>query len=292
MYQREKMLKKIIFLTLGLVTLPCIGWAASCSRINLTRCLDSACAINISSNPGARCQYCGTADAGTPPNSKMKSVAAGASSKNTISAKDLKKAPTDPGDRYVWATRLCLEIVPNCSADDVSEAYDPLIERSCTAAGINADMDKLQKKAATNTKTATGCINEITVCVTAADKCDTDFSKCKDDETFNNFFGSCSSRATGCTAFLNKARDELTSSRTSTLNATEGNIEAIVNSHKKARETELASIKSNCSENTEFDKCVTTVCANNTNDNCGSNSGKTIANSLCAFYKTACTKIK
>ena len=40
----------------------------ACSVANLTRCLDSVCAINVSSNPAARCQYCGTTDAGTPTN--------------------------------------------------------------------------------------------------------------------------------------------------------------------------------------------------------------------------------
>ena len=104
--------------------------ATKCSTANLTRCLDSVCAINVSSNPAARCQYCGTSNAGTPPKSKMRSVSAGASAKYNISEKELKKAPEDPGQRYAWATTQCIKKVAGCSADDVSEAYDKLIEQS------------------------------------------------------------------------------------------------------------------------------------------------------------------
>lgn len=283
------MIKKIALLTLGFITLPQFGWAAPCSRINLTKCLDSACAINISSNPAARCQYCGTTDAGTPA-SNMKSISTGASSKNTISAKDLKKAPSDPGERYVWATKLCLEKIQNCTEDDVSEAYDPLIEKSCTAAGISNDMARLQKKAATNNKSATTCSNEISTCLTAADKCDSDFSKCSDDSDFDKFFASCSSRATGCTNFISKSRDEIDTMRKSALDATSSNIDAIVTARKNAREQKMSSIKSGCSKNTDFEKCIETVCKNNTIDNCQSD--KRIANALCEFHKTACTKIK
>ena len=286
------MLKKFAILTLGLVILPQIGWAASCSRINLTKCLDSACAINLSSNPAARCQYCGTSDAGEPAASSMKSLTAGTSSKNTISAKELKNAPEDPGERYIWATKLCLEKIQNCDEEDVSEAYDPLIEKSCTAAGISNDMASLQKKAATNKKTASTCTAEISVCVTKPEKCDSDFAKCSSDEQFDSFFASCSSQATGCTEFLNNARDSIAATRKSTLSAKDSNIEAIVASHQTKRAQKMASIKSNCSDNTDYDNCVKTACQNNTNNNCGTQAEQTIANNLCQFYKTACTKVK
>ena len=117
--------------------------ATACSRANLTRCLDSACAINMSSNPSARCQYCGTATAGKPSSKKeMRSVSVGASAKYNISEKELKKAPSDPGERYSWATKLCLQKVSGCNAEDVSDTYDPLIEQSCKAAGVSAQFDQ------------------------------------------------------------------------------------------------------------------------------------------------------
>ncbi len=285
------MIKKFAFFIAGLIVLPNIAGAAPCSRINLTKCLDSACAINLSSNPGARCQYCGTADAGSPA-STLKSISAGASSKNTISAKELKSAPTDPGERYVWATKKCLDIVKNCTAEDVEEAYDPLIEKSCTAAGISSDMARLSKKATTNKKTNATCSDEISVCLTATDKCDTNYSKCTDDATFSNFFATCATRATGCTNFVASIRDSLDTARKSSTSAASKNIENIVAAHKATREKKAASIKSNCKSNTEFNACVKTVCKNNTANNCATAQEKTIANSLCEFHKTACTKIK
>ncbi len=285
------MIKRLAILALGFGVLPQIGWAAPCSRINLTKCLDSACAINLSSNPAARCQYCGTADAGEPAAGGMKSVTAGSSSKNTISAKDLKNAPSDPGDRYVWATKLCLGIVKNCTADDVSEAYDPLIEKSCTAAGISNDMASLQKKAAKNTKNANSCTDEISICITKAEKCNSDFSKCADDAKFNSFFATCSSQATGCTNFIDKARETIAATRKSTLSTTNSNIYAIAASHRQERMQKLTSISAGCKQNAAFDDCVTSACLNNTSNNCATQAEQTIANNLCQFYKTACTKV-
>ena len=86
---KQRILSSLLFISV------CSGAFAAtqqCSRANLTRCLDSVCAINISSNPAARCQYCGSVGAGTPPNTKMKSVSVGASAKYNISDKELKKA--------------------------------------------------------------------------------------------------------------------------------------------------------------------------------------------------------
>ena len=286
------MIKKLAFLALGIFVLPQITWAAPCSRINLIKCLDSGCAINLSSNPAARCQYCGTADAGLPAASAMKSVTAGASSKNTISAKELKNAPTDPGERYVWATKLCLSKVQNCTAEDVTEAYDPLIEKSCTAAGISNDMATLQKKAANSEKSKTVCTNEISVCITKPEKCDSNFSKCADEAQFNNFFAACAAQTSGCTNSIDAARDTIATNRTSTLNATDSNLTAIVASYQNARSQKMASIKTNCENNTDYENCVKNACKTNTNNNCGTDAEQTIANNLCQFYKTACTKVK
>ena len=216
-------------------------------------------------------------------------VTAGTASKNTISAKELRQAPNDPGERYVWATRLCLNKIPNCTAEDVSEAYDGLIEKSCTAAGIKNDMANLQKKSAQNTKNSRTCLNEISKCVTAAEKCDTNFSKCVDDKIFNNFFATCSSQSTGCTNFIDTVRTEINKSRQSIISATESNVNAIANTRKQARINRFATVNSDCLHNTEYNKCIDNACQNNTNDNCETN--QDIAIALCEFYKTACTKI-
>ena len=283
---------KFIYFALYILMAPGLAVAVPCSRINLTKCLDSACAINLTSNPAARCQYCGTADAGEPAASAMKSISAGAASKNTISAKELKGAPTDPGERYVWATKLCLTKVQNCSTEDVSEAYDPLIEKSCTAAGVASKAASLQKKAAKNKRTQSSCQDEVFTCVTADEKCTGDFSKCADDSQFDSFLATCLSTVTGCADFTSQVRDTVAQSRTNAISATDNILDAVVAAHKTAREQQMTSIKSGCKDNSDFDLCVSVACKNNTNNNCATDAEKTIANALCQFYKTACTKVK
>lgn len=285
------MIPKIAFFTLGLISASGIAAAAPCSRINLTKCLDSACAINIAANPAARCQYCGTADAGEPVTSAMKSITAGSASKVTISDKELKKAPTDPGERYVWATKLCLTKVQNCTTDDVDEAYDPLIEKSCTAAGVASNMANLQKKAATNKRTEATCTNDVSKCVTASNRCDSDFSKC-DDKMFDGLIATCLTQATGCTDFAAKVRNTISKNRTKAITSAKDNLDAVVASRKNARAQKLESVQSGCKNDADYEKCFNTACANNTNNNCETGAEKTIANSLCQYYKTACTKIK
>ena len=136
-----------LFLVLGLVFVPTFSFGA-CSVANLTRCLDSACAINIGANPAARCQYCGSSAAGKPSTANvMKNISAGSVTKYILSDKELKKAPSDPGERYVWATKQCLKKLKDCTPDDVSDNYDSLIEKSCTAAGIAAEMTRLTDEA-------------------------------------------------------------------------------------------------------------------------------------------------
>ena len=82
--------RNLIFFSLFMI-LPTFVYGA-CSIGNLTKCLDSVCAINMGANPAARCQYCGSASAGEPTKSTaMKSVSAGSSTKYSISDKELKK---------------------------------------------------------------------------------------------------------------------------------------------------------------------------------------------------------
>ena len=285
------MKKQIAIFTILFASLPCIGIAASCSRINLTRCLDSACAINLSANPAARCQYCGTADAGEPTASNMKNVTAGSSSKNTISAKELKSAPDDPGERYVWASKLCLKKVDNCTADDISETYDSLIEKSCTAAGITSQMAKVQQDTL-KTKNASSCESEISVCVTDAKRCKSDYSNCKDDEKFAEFFAACTSSVAGCGEFSPAVRSKIAARRESTLKATNANIDTIVENHKRDRAQKLASMKSNCTGNAGYQSCYNSACKTHTENNCANANEKVIAAAICEFHKTACKKIE
>ena len=164
---------RVLFFSAILLFAPNFVYGA-CSVANLTRCLDSVCAINIGANPAARCQYCGSSNAGEPEKSTtMKNITAGTSAKYTISDKQLKNAPKDPGERYVWGTKLCLEKVSGCTADDVTDNYDSLIEQSCTAAGISTEMEALTKKANAK-KTKTSCTTEISSCVINEKRCNSE----------------------------------------------------------------------------------------------------------------------
>lgn len=286
------MIKKIAFIMLGCALVPSFGYAA-CSRANLTRCLDSACAINVSSNPAARCQYCGTADAGEPDDAGMRAVSVGTSAKYNISAKDLKKAPTDPGERYVWASKKCISMVAGCTADDVSDVYDPLIEQSCTAAGISAQMTVLFEKAR-QTKSAATCKSEITACMVGAAKCTSSYSGCAEDSDFNHFFSECSVLANGCDDYLSDIRATLTASRDNAIKNAEANLLAIVQSYRDARTKRLAAITKSCADGSARDACITSICNRSMPNQCDAAypSERSMATQLCKFYDIACSTLK
>ncbi|MBQ2017707.1 MAG: hypothetical protein II208_04250 [Alphaproteobacteria bacterium] len=268
--------------------------ATKCSRANLTRCLDSACAINISANRAARCQYCGTSSAGTPPSEKkgMKTISAGASAKYNISEKELKKAPTDPGERYAWATKLCISKVSGCTVDDVSDTYDKLIEQSCTAAGVSAKMDKTLDQASKK-KSKTTCKTDITACMVADKHCTADYRNCSEESDFNKFFATCSVESTGCDDYVAEIRETLIAARDDSVSNTDSVLAKIIAAYQSARDKKLTSIKSGCKDNSARDACIETVCANNMPNKCGDGyeSEKTAALDLCKFYDIACATI-
>lgn len=266
----------------------------ACSKQNLTRCLDSACAINIGSNPAARCQYCGSSSAGEPTKSTaMKSVSAGASAKYNISDKELKKAPKDPGERYVWATRLCLEKLKDCTTDDVTDNYDSLIEQSCKAAGISAEFANLSKKL-TKTKSQSSCSEEINACIVNDKHCNSDYKKCESDSDFDKYFSQCSIESQGCETFLSDIRKSLISTRDSMFANANKLLQSIVASYQKAREQKLAAAQNSCKNNAAKNDCVKRVCANNMKNKCASGHEveKSMAENLCLFYDTACARLK
>lgn len=261
--------------------------AQQCSRANLTRCLDSVCAINISSNPAARCQYCGSVSAGTPPNTKMKSVSVGASAKYNISDKDLKKAPTAPGERYAWATKQCIAKVSGCTPDDVTEAYDKLIEQSCTAAGVSAQMEKLQADLK-KTRTKSDCESEITACVINASGCTADYRACKENASFDRVFASCSALSAGCDNFTSEIRTALLGERDNAVENADLILAKIVGAYQAMRDATLSGIKNGCKDNRLYDECIETVCNRNMPDKCAAEDEQVSAGLLCQFHKTAC----
>lgn len=285
------MKSQLLFLLPALIWSFNAGAATTCSKANLTRCLDSACAINASSNPAARCQYCGTSDAGTPAGAKtMRSVSVGASAKYNISDKELKQAPTDAGQRYAWATTKCLAKVAGCTEDDVTDIYDPLIEQSCKAAGISAKMNQTLTDAA-KTKTQSTCDAEIRNCMMDTKNCSPDFRRCESNTDFNKYFSTCSVDASGCDEFTSAIRDELMAARDNAIKNAGAILTQIVEKYKNARETKINEIKTGCRSNDTRDKCVETVCNRNMPNKCAEDSEKASALQLCKFYETACATV-
>lgn len=287
------MKRRLLFLTVVSLFAPASLFGA-CSVANLTRCLDSVCAINIGANPAARCQYCGSSSAGEPTKSTgMKSVSAGASAKYTISDKELKKAPKDPGERYVWGTKLCLEKLSDCTPDDVTDNYDSLIEQSCKAAGISAEMANLTKKAKA-TKNKTTCSDEIETCMIDAKRCTADYRKCESDSDFDKYFSECGISAKGCDSFLSEIRSTLISARKTAIVNADKLLKNIVSAYQTAREQKLANAKNSCKNGKSKQDCIDRVCKNNMRNKCevGYDYEKNVATELCKFYDIACERLK
>jgi len=289
---KREMFKKLAFLAVFVVFMPTITHAA-CSRANLLRCLDSVCAINLSTNPAARCQYCGTAAAGEPATGGMRNVSVGGSTRYNITERELRKAPTDPGERYAWATTQCISRVTGCTPDDVSETYDSLIEQSCTAAGISATFATLSENLG-RTKTKSVCNSEITKCIQSDTKCHTDFSGCKSDSEFAKFFSECVATITGCDEHTTNMRSELLSMRTTAENNASMVLTSIVETYQSDRVRRLNRAKSICENDSGRESCIDLVCSQRMPNKCADGFGDEIsmATSLCKFYDTACATLK
>jgi hypothetical protein len=284
---------KVIFVAVfGIMTAFCTNAAApsKCPKTNLTRCLDSGCAINIGMNPAARCQYCGTSAAGDIPTQKgLSNVTVGQSAKYDLTEKELRVAPSDPGKRYIWVTTECLKKLPKCTTDDVSDIYDKLIEQSCKAAGVSMQMEtaisNLDQKPTKNK-----CNTTFTTCMDK--KCGTAFATCEDDSDFTRFIGECATESTGCDEYIAEFRESLTTSRKSAYANRENLVQTLVTNYQTTRENKLKNARANCTNGSASKTCVDTVCANNMTGKCETSTERSIATQLCKFYETACTVLK
>lgn len=290
------MKKNTLFFIFSLITCPGAVMAATCSQMNLTRCLDSVCAINVSSNPAARCQYCGTSSAGTPKTTSggMRSLSLGQSSKYTLTEDELEDAPTDPGQRYAWATAQCIKKVEGCTVDDVSDTYDELIEQSCRAAGITAQMSATIADANKQTATASSCLTSIRSCLVDEKKCGPDYSACEDETSFNNFFSACSVEATGCSEYIAEIRTNLSNARDTAIKNADVLIQSIVTNYQTAREQKILSAQESCKNNSARETCIETICERSMPNKCGVgyDSERATATLLCKFYDLACDVIE
>ena len=270
----------------------CGAYAATpkCSKTNLTRCLDSVCAINIGINPAARCQYCGTSSAGEPPTTKgLSNVTAGQSTKYNISAKELANAPSDPGRRYIWATTECIKKVAGCTTDDVSVSYDRLIEQSCKSAGVSIQIANAVKNLDTK-PTKTKCNDTLNICINQ--KCGAGFDSCKLDSDLDRAIAECATDATGCDEYFADFRKSVSAERERIYANRENSVQSLVESYKITRENRLTSAQNACDTKTASTSCINTVCANNMPGKCKDDTEKAMATQLCKFYDTACTVLK
>ncbi len=281
---------KSIFLIVGCGLLSVNSYAA-CVQQNFNQCLDSACAVNIGINPAARCQLCGTSDAGTEA-SGMTSLTLGMAAKNTLTAKELKSAPINPAERYAWAIKECAKKIDGCTTDNTGE-YDKLIEQSCRAASIEIQMSSAQTVSNTK-KDQTTCESSINACVLSNKKCGADFSACREDNDFNRIFSECSVDATGCSQFTNAIRDTNKAARDTAIKNSAASITKIVAGYKTTRETKLATAQADCKDNAAYDTCVENVCAENMKNGCGAKypNETSMAKQLCKFQSIACERLK
>ncbi|MCR4917666.1 MAG: hypothetical protein K5912_01850 [Alphaproteobacteria bacterium] len=263
---------------------------AKCSKINLTHCLDSVCNINGAINPAARCQYCGTANAGEPlKKSGLTNITTGQSAKYTLNDKELKLAPNDPGQRYIWATQECIKKISECTTDDVSNAYDKLIEQSCKAAGVSAKITvanaNLNKKVS-----KTQCDNTITVCITK--ECGSYFENCSDQADFDRSFSKCSTEATGCGDYLADFKKKHDTARLNSTETREKSLLALVEKYKTTRENKIAAAREACKKKTANTSCVERICAENMKNKCEKKNEKVMAEQFCKYIDRACEFLK
>lgn len=285
-----------IFFALFLSTFVSAGVHAApskCSKANLTRCLDSVCAINSSINPAARCQYCGTSGAGEPPTkSGLTNVTAGKSNKYALTDKELKQATSDPGNRYIWATQECLKKLSDCSTDDVTDTYDKLIEQSCKAAGISAKTTvanaNLNKK-----KNKSQCDTAINNCLIK--KCGNGFEKCEAQADFDRSFSECATDATGCDEHIADLRTSFNNERENASEKREQALTNLVKSIQTSRENRIKTARDSCAKKTSFDACaknIESMCRAALQSRCTDAVLKTMADGFCGFQTHACDYLK
>ena len=171
--------------------------------------------------------------------------------------------------------------------------YDKLIEQSCTAAGLSAEMANLAKKVNIKKNNST-CSTEISACIIDAKRCTADYRNCESDADFDKYFSECGIESVGCDEFLASIRSELDSSRKTAFANASKLLNAIVESYKSAREQKLANAQQSCKNNKARLECIERVCANNMRNKCavGFEYESTVAEQLCKFYDTACERLK
>ncbi|MDR2685487.1 MAG: hypothetical protein LBB23_01785 [Rickettsiales bacterium] len=190
-----------------IISAPAFGAPKAVCRIpDLTNCIDSACAKDLSTDPGSRCTLCGSErasniakskkdtyiGAGFAPTFQSLSIGAG-NPKLLISDREMKNAPDAPDERYAWSIGMCIGKVPNCTNDDARDEYDKLIKESCRAFMTAEEYDAATSKVAAE-KSKDECKTLIGSCMTNEARCGAGWVNCKanmPDSAFDQFYSSC-----------------------------------------------------------------------------------------------------
>jgi len=277
------------------------AFAAKCKISDLTKCLDSVCYDGI--DQGSRCWQCGTSAAKKPAaieyalgdSPVMQSLSVGVSSKTSISAKELKSAPDDPGERYKWATKQCLAKLTDCTTDEADDNYDPLIQQACKAVMGEQEYAAALKKVQTK-KTEEQCLAEIQNCVLRDDKCGSDLLNCSADSAFDQNVAYCAADANGCSDFISKIRANLQTSKDDMLAKRKTRISDFQKRKADERLAKMNAANAMCG-NGGKNGCIIEICGNMPNGLgdegfCADQEEERVAGILCKFVDTACDRMK
>lgn len=262
-------------------------YSVGCSKGNLIKCLDSVCAINVSSNPAARCQLCGSDTAGIT-NTNMQMLTLGTKSKYIISGKELKNAPEEAEARYAWAIQKCIRKNENCKEEDASENYDKLIEQSCVSAGLSEGFNKLTKE---KEKSKHSCKKDINVCLTKEENCGTNYKNCFENEDLDKFISQCSVLVNNCDVYVQNIRDDILKTIENSKKNKKNLVASIIESYKNMRDAKKKEISESCQNDSMYNMCVESFCRNKMKKKCEAGFEKIIAGNFCNFYKVACGKL-
>ena len=256
--------------------------AAACHVPNLIRCIDSACVAGLSGDPTVRCGLCGSSAVTL---TRRPSTTQRASA-TTL---EIRNAPTDPAARYAWAATECMRLIAGCTARDVSDNYDRLIEQSCRAANVSMNFAAAAQVA--ERKNPETCRREITACMT--ERCGAEWTNCASNADMDRLFANCLI-STDCGHDPNTAairtgmqsqRDNLDATRIS-------RAEAMAAQRRQERESTAQQARNDCRSGRLKQACVTQMCANFAN-NCENDRDETaMATSLCRYVDIACGNIR
>ena len=276
---------------------------ARCRVQDLLQCLDSVCAPNIGTSPGARCYTCGTAAAPRPATPDhgmgeamgMQALALGTSSRNAVPERELRSAPTDPGERYQWATRQCIQRVSTCSAYDVEEHYDPLIQQSCRIAMGDAEF-LAQMERARERRTEEECTSEFNLCLLDSGRCGGDMLACETGEDFNRNFSACMVEVTGCDDFSTTLRTAMLAARDRMIATRDSRLEDLVALRRMERENRREMADRMCLPG-GMAGCVAEMCGNlptglDDGGYCTDQNERMWSTNLCRFLETACARLR